>query len=855
MADGSIEFDTRLDSTNVKSQLAELKKQFADMAQQMKGLSKDTERYQKILDKSPNNAAAKKGMEGTLKAIHELQEEMNATEAKIGSLTGIADLANEADKTTSKLNSLYDRYSKMVEMGKKPNSEAFKSLNYDIDQTEQKLSNLYDQMEKVQSGSATGLKASLSGAIAGQQQSRTSYAEGFGDQGKFSFKTAAIELAKKSFAGLGSAMKGIAGTAKNLITGAKNSLSQMLKQNVAAKRLSKSIFSLSNMFKMMGLRMLMRAAWNSLQTGFQNLIASSSEASKSMSALKSSATYFANSIASAFAPVLNAVSPILSKLIDMVSQATQAIGKLFALLGGKSTYTVAVKQNEKLSSSISGTGSAAKKAADEEKKALASFDEINQLNLKDDSEASSGGGGGSSGAGVFKDVPIAKNDWMKQLIDAGDWVGLGTAIADKVNESISKIKWSDIGKTIGKGIDSAVKVAYGFMKSIDTKSIGVGLGDMLNASMEVIDSDYIGRTIAQTLNRAVDLALGFVTTFDFSQFGVEVSQIINGFFEDVDVNSIYETIRGIFVGIWNFVYALFTNIDYATIMSKIGEFIGDIIAGIGEFISTMGDALAEYFVPFIEDATAQGGNVVDGFLLGIGNALLNIGKWIVDNIFTPFITGFKAAFQIGSPSKVMETQGGFIMEGMFNGLTSWMGAIKQFFLDLVEKVKGWFGDIITWVKESFTSDWDTAWENIKKIFTDVWNAIASVCETVVNGIVDALNRISFDTPDWLGDKFGGKHFGFSLSRVSIPRLATGTVIPPSAGEFAAILGDNNTDTEVVSPLETMKEAMLEALQESGSGQKQIVLKFDGNLSELARILKPELEQEDRRAGVQLVVEG
>ena len=195
------------------------------------------------------------------------------------------------------------------------------------------------------------------------------------------------------------------------------------------------------------------------------------------------------------------------------------------------------------------------------------------------------------------------------------------------------------------------------------------------------------------------------------------------------------------------------------------------------------------------------------------------------------------------------------MEGMFKGLTSWMGAIKQFFLDLVEKVKGWFGDIITWVKETFTSDWETAWENIKKIFTDVWNAIASVCETVVNGIVDALNRISFDTPDWLGDKFGGKHFGFSLSRVSIPRLATGTVIPPAAGEFAAILGDNNTDTEVVSPLETMKEAMLEALQESGSGQKQIVLKFDGNLAELARILKPELEQEDRRAGVQLVVEG
>ncbi|MCI6754195.1 hypothetical protein, partial [Galactobacillus timonensis] len=172
----------------------------------------------------------------------------------------------------------------------------------------------------------------------------------------------------------------------------------------------------------------------------------------------------------------------------------------------------------------------------------------------------------------------------------------------------------------------------------------------------------------------------------------------------------------------------------------------------------------------------------------------------------------------------------------------------------INTVKSFFQGIIDFITSTFTAAWEKAWNGIKDVFRGVWNGIASICETVVNGIVDALNKLSFDVPDWV-PLVGGNHFGFSLSRVSIPRLATGTVIPPAAGEFAAILGDNNTDTEVVSPLETMKEAMLEALQESGSGQKQIVLKFDGNLAELARILKPELEQEDRRAGVQLVVEG
>ena len=55
-----------------------------------------------------------------------------------------------------------------------------------------------------------------------------------------------------------------------------------------------------------------------------------------------------------------------------------------------------------------------------------------------------------------------------------------------------------------------------------------------------------------------------------------------------------------------------------------------------------------------------------------------------------------------------------------------------------------------------------------------------------------------------------------MFKSSVPGLATGSVIPPNR-KFLAVLGDNKTETEVVSPLSTMKQAMLEALQESGAG--------------------------------------
>lgn len=75
---------------------------------------------------------------------------------------------------------------------------------------------------------------------------------------------------------------------------------------------------------------------------------------------------------------------------------------------------------------------------------------------------------------------------------------------------------------------------------------------------------------------------------------------------------------------------------------------------------------------------------------------------------------------------------------------------------------------------------------------------------------------------------------FKSSAKSVPGLATGSVIPPNR-KFLAVLGDNKTETEVVSPLSTMKQAMMEALQESGAGAGgtyTFVVNLDGK--EIAR---------------------
>lgn len=112
----------------------------------------------------------------------------------------------------------------------------------------------------------------------------------------------------------------------------------------------------------------------------------------------------------------------------------------------------------------------------------------------------------------------------------------------------------------------------------------------------------------------------------------------------------------------------------------------------------------------------------------------------------------------------------------------------------------------------------------------------------VNRIIASINATSSETgislPYAQSEKF---------TRIPIPKLATGTVVPANYGEFAAILGDNKRETEVVSPLSTMKQALIEALAESG-GQRIEICFEKSNARDIVRYLLPYFKKESKRIG-------
>lgn len=222
------------------------------------------------------------------------------------------------------------------------------------------------------------------------------------------------------------------------------------------------------------------------------------------------------------------------------------------------------------------------------------------------------------------------------------------------------------------------------------------------------------------------------------------------------------------------------------------------------------------------------------------------------------------------------------MKLQLKGLGKWIESVLIMLLgqDAVESMKTWlksawewfsqtelyvsglqniFSGLITFIKGIFTGDWKLAWEGVAMILKGVWNTIISIVEGAVNLIIsainwciDQINKIHVDVPEWVTDVTGMDGFGFNipnLSRVSIPRLATGAVIPPNA-EFMAILGDQKHGNNIEAPESLIRQIVRE---ESGTGD--VIIRASGTLGQLIRLLKFEIEKEDNRQGGSFVTGG
>lgn len=129
-------------------------------------------------------------------------------------------------------------------------------------------------------------------------------------------------------------------------------------------------------------------------------------------------------------------------------------------------------------------------------------------------------------------------------------------------------------------------------------------------------------------------------------------------------------------------------------------------------------------------------------------------------------------------------------------LQGWWESIQA----AVDNVKALFQNIIEFIDNVFSGNWEAAWDNIVNIFGNLFGMIVNLAKAPINGVISAINwvlekinSISVTIPDWVPG-LGGETFGFHIP--TIPQLAEGGV---ATSPTLAEIGEGG-EPEAVMPL-------------------------------------------------------
>lgn len=585
---------------------------------------------------------------------------------------------------------------------------------------------------------------------------------------------------------------------RGLANKAKQAVSSLKGLGKSSNNVSKSILKLSNMFKLMLIRMAMRAAIQGVREGMQNLVQYSDRANQSMSGLMTNMTYLKNSFAAAFAPILSYVAPVLNTLINLLATAVGYINQFFSALGGGSTYIRAKKANEDYAASLKKTGGAASQAGKEAKKAQAPFDDLVQIQQQG-VDASGGGGGGASPSDMFETVGIDKGisdfaNKLKELFAAGDWEGIGKLIGEKINEAVQKftefiswdnvgaqitafitafttmlnslvatIDWYSIGVMFGTGINTIAHTLYLLLTQIEWFALGNALSQGLMGMVNTVEWGLVGATIGAYFQAQISGLLGFIIGTDWGAIGTALSDCIVGIANKIE----WEQLGYLFAAGLNAVFDAMLQFAKDFPWVEMGEHIATSIstffqtfrwADAGEALSTFVIGILDFLITVVQETDWA------SFVQGIVDCIEAV-DWIglAGKIYTLLYSALGVAF--GALAKFIGTliaDGFAAAKDYFNGKIEecggdvWAGMLKG----IVDAAKG----VVSWIKTNVVDPfinglkagfgihspstvmagmgqylWEGFCEGVKEFFSNPVGFIkANITDPFVNGIKSLL---------------------------------------------------------------------------------------------------------------------
>ena len=609
---------------------------------------------------------------------------------------------------------------------------------------------------------------------------------------------------------------------------------------------------------------LISQALASLREWFGRVIKTNDEATEAIGRLKGALLTLAQ-------PLVSVIIPAFTMFVNVLTRIIQAISDFVSWLFGTTSETSAdaAENLYEESEALESVGAAADEAAG----SLAGFDEINTINTKNAAGSSAGG------SGLDKIKPIFENfDTLeyKRKIDeitayvSGALLALGAILA-----------FSGVNIPLGLalmaagaiGLVSVIKENWGAMDerlraAISQVLITLGTAAFVIGAILAFSGANVPLGIALMIAGAASLATAAALNWEYIPDNVKriiieilnilgVSLLVIGTILALSGANIPLGIALMALGAASLATAIALNWNEVSgniknVISEILVYVGASFLALGAILALSGvnlplgiKLMAIGAASLAAAAALNWSAVVDAIRGPIGAILATISSILIVLGLILALSG--VALPLGI-ALIAAGAVGLVTVGALN----WNAILKKL-KEVWDSIKNWWN---TSVSKYLSLDYwkgigkdilNGLWEGLKSIWSNISNWVSEKVGWIVDQFTGATSSARSGTfGSTSSGSFGGRSIP-SIQSFSIPALATGSVIPPNR-EFLAVLGDNKQETEVVSPLSTMKQAVLEAMRESGmtDGTITVVVNLDGK--EVARNSVKHINNMTRQAG-------
>ena len=427
-------------------------------------------------------------------------------------------------------------------------------------------------------------------------------------------------------------------------------------------------------------------------------------------------------------------------------------------------------------------------------------------------------------------------------------------------------------------------------------------GESMKSLIEALkegDSEKAGTNIFKSMLSAVNTLIPPLTSIEylfnrfapddikqkvldfFNKIGTkatEIWEIVSGFFKmlgDDFYTYVFEPIADKVVALWEKVVAVVTWV--ATLVHGLWIIIKAGFIVVWEYFISVLELAKSIFMAKVVTPIKSALQILKGyfnvglqFIISIvkliwekvSKVVTDINNWIYDNITEPVLDWIVSIF-----AKITE----FFTKSWENVVKFVTDVWNKIKTDLIDPVTNKVKNAAQWLYDNFikptVDKFNQAVEDIKNAFSTLWedlktgakgffNRVLEWFETAINWIIDKINDFvgNFNFAVKAAATITGDHWSDlgKLNHIDIPGLATGAVIPPNA-PFLAMLGDQRSGTNVEAPLDTIKQAVIEAMASGGfgiGGDINVVCELDGR--EIARAVVRQNELYRRSTGRSMI---